>query len=86
MEEKSNDRSAQIDQRYMKNYQVILTKSYLVTVKAESALKAKRLTEFYTGDIADISTDRARREHHFKIEQISCSMNEGFDVKEIPNE
>jgi hypothetical protein len=70
----------------MKNYQVILTKSYIVTMRAENAPKAKQLAEFYTGDISDISTDEARKEHNFKIEQISCGMNEGFDAKEIPND
>lgn len=70
----------------MKNYQVILTKSYIVTMKAESASKAKQLAEFYTGDISDISTDQARKEHNFRIEQIACGMNEGFDINEIHND
>lgn len=67
----------------MKTYQVVLTKSYIVTMKAENAQKAKNLAEFYTGDIQDISTHQARKEQSFEIEQITCGMNEGFDVKEI---
>ncbi|MBU0722932.1 MAG: hypothetical protein V1646_02340 [bacterium] len=69
----------------MKTYQVILTKAYTVTINSNGETQAKRLAEFYTGDIQDISTNQARKEHDFNIEQITCGMNEGFDVKEISN-
>ncbi len=69
----------------MKTYQVTLTKAYMVTINANGETQAKRLAEFYTGDIQDISTGPTRKEHNFSIEQITCSMNEGFDVKEIFN-
>lgn len=69
----------------MKTYQVTLTKAYAVTINANGETQAKRLAEFYTGDIQDISTKQARKEHDFNIEQITCGMNEGFDVKEISN-
>ena len=49
----------------MKTYQVVLTKSYVVTVNAETKEKAKRFAEFYTGDIQDISTDENRRKSNF---------------------
>ena len=64
-------------------YQITLTKAYTVTINANGETQAKRLAEFYTGDIQDISTDQARKERNFSIEQIKCAMNEGFDVKEI---
>ena len=69
----------------MKTYKVILTKAYAVTINANGEAQAKRLAEFYTGDIQDISTDQTRKEHDFSIEQIKCGMNEGFDVEEISN-
>ena len=69
----------------MKTYQVSLTKAYTVTINANGKAQAKRLAEFYTSDIQDISTDQARKERNFSIEQIKCGMNEGFDVEEISN-
>lgn len=69
----------------MKTYQVTLTKAYTITINANEKVQAKRLAELYTGDIQDISTDQARKEHNFSIEQIKCGMNEGFDVEEISN-
>lgn len=69
----------------MKTYQVTLTKAYAVTINANGETQAKRLAEFYTGDIQDISTNKDRRGDSFSIEKIECSMNEGFDVKEISN-
>jgi len=69
----------------MKTYRVTLTKAYTVTINTNEKAQAKHLAEFYTGDIQDISTDQARKEHNFSIEQIKCGMNEGFDVEEISN-
>lgn len=69
----------------MKTYQVILAKAYTVTIDASDEERAKRFAEFYTGDIQDISTDKDRKGDSFSIEKIECSMNEGFDVKEISN-
>ncbi len=69
----------------MKTYQIILTKSYVVLVKAMSVQKAKRVAEFYTGDIKDISTDKEKKEYNFSIEEIKCGMNETFGANEIEN-
>jgi hypothetical protein len=70
----------------MKNYQVTLSKSYIVEIKAENTTKAKQLAEFYTGDIADISTDQDRKNYGFEIGQMICGMNEAFEVKEITHD
>ena len=64
----------------MKMYQITLTKAYTVTINADEKAQAKRLAEFYTGDIQDISTVQDRKKHGFNIEQIICGMNEAFDV------
>ena len=67
----------------MKTYQVVLTKSYTVTIHAKSEEQARRFSEFYTDDISDISTDKDRSENGFSIEEIECGINDGFDVKEV---
>lgn len=67
----------------MKTYQVILAKSFVVTVKACNAQKAKRVAEFYTNDIKDISAHEDRKKFHFLIEKIECEMNESLEVEEM---
>jgi hypothetical protein len=66
----------------MKAFKVVLTKSYIVTIKAEDEEKAKRYSEFFTGDIQDISSIQHRKKFNFEIEEIDCKMNEAFDVEE----
>lgn len=67
----------------MKTYQVALTKSYLVSVSAETKEQARRACEFYTNDIQDISTIENRKKERFLIENIECTVNETFDCHEI---
>ena len=67
----------------MKTYQVVLAKSYVVTVNAKTKEKAKRFAEFYTGDIQDISTVEHRRKSKFSIEEIDSRMNESLEAEEI---
>jgi len=67
----------------MKNYNIILTKSYIVEVKARNESEARHLAEFYTSDIVDISTDKDKKGHDFEIEQIGCGFNETFEANEI---
>jgi len=67
----------------MRKYQVVLSKSYLITINADSKELAKRYSEYYTGDIKDISTIEEKEKDKFNIEEIECGMNEAFDVIEI---
>ena len=67
----------------MKTYQVILAKSYAITIKAGSAQKAKRVAEFYTDDIKDISAHEDRKKFNFSIKEIECGMNESLEAKEV---
>ncbi len=67
----------------MKTYEVILTKSYVVKVRAENADLAKEFAQIYTNDIVDISTTKEREEQRFKINDIDCKLNEVFEVNEI---
>ncbi|MEW6202491.1 MAG: hypothetical protein AB1546_10975 [bacterium] len=67
----------------MKTYQVVITKSYLVSVIARTKEQARRVCEFYTNDIQDISTIENREKEKFQIENIECTMNDTFDCVEI---
>ena len=67
----------------MKTYSVLLTKSYIVTVKSETAQQAKNLAEFYTGDISDISSEDDKAEKGFEIEKIECKINESLEAVEV---
>ncbi|MBE7446980.1 MAG: hypothetical protein HS132_17880 [Planctomycetia bacterium] len=66
----------------MKTYQVVLTKSYLVSVSAKTKEQARRVCEFYTNDIQDISTIENREKEKFLIKNIECTVNETFDCHE----
>jgi hypothetical protein len=67
----------------MKTYQVVLTKSYLVSVSAKTKEQARRVCEFYTNDIRDVSTLENREKGEFLIKNIECTVNETFDCCEI---
>lgn len=67
----------------MKTFEVVLTKSYIVRIKAENENKARYYTELFTGDIQDISSEDDRKKFAFKIEKIDCKINEAFESKEI---
>ena len=67
----------------MKTFEVVLTKSYIVRVKAENEKKAKECSELFTGDIQDISSIDYRKKFYFEIEDINCKLNEAFEVQEV---
>jgi len=70
----------------MKTFEVVLTKSYIVTIKAENEQEAKENSEFFTCDIQDFSTAEDRKEFNFEIEDIECTINEAFDVFDVDEE
>ena len=70
----------------MKTFQVSLAKTYTVNIVAEDEEKARRLVEFYTGDIQDISTKNERLAENFLIEEIECQINDAIDCHEIEDE
>ena len=67
----------------MKKYEVLLTRSYIVTVYAEHEEQARRYTEFYLGDCPDLSKPKDQRDQKFKIEEIEMTFNKAFESKEI---
>jgi len=67
----------------VKTYEVVLTKSYIVTIKANNKEDAEEYSTLFTGDIQDISKIEDRRKLNFQIEEIDCKINETFGVEEI---
>ncbi len=67
----------------MKTFEVVLMKSYIVTIKAEDERKAREYAEFFTGDVQDLSSDEQRQEFGFQIKNIDCRINESFDSRAV---
>ena len=66
----------------MKTFEVVLTKSYIVRIKAANEKKAKEYSELFTGDIQNISSITDRKKFNFEIDGIDCKLNEAFEVQE----
>jgi len=67
----------------MKKYKVLLTKAYEVTITAEDEFKAKRYSEFFTGNIVDLSNEEDKKSFNFEIKEIECKMNDSFEVEKV---
>lgn len=64
----------------MNTYTVSLSRTYLVTIKAEDEYNAKRFSEFYLGDCMDLSSKKDRTENNFQIETIEMVYNEADEI------
>jgi hypothetical protein len=64
----------------MKTYKVGLTRTYLISIKAENEGRAERLSEFYLGDCTDQSTKKDRLENKFLVEDIELVYNEAKKI------
>ena len=67
----------------MNTYEVVLTKSYIVKIKTLDKISAKELSQFFTSDIQNISTNSDETELNFKIEEIECKSNEVYEINEL---
>ncbi len=67
----------------MKTFEIVLTKSYVVRVRAKNQTDASQLVELFTSDAQDISTENDRKNHNFTIQNIDCKVNEAMECKEI---
>lgn len=67
----------------MNTYEVVLTKSYIVKIKALDKDSAKEFSQIFTSDIQNISTNSDETELNFKIEEIECKSNEVFEIIEL---
>ena len=69
----------------MKSYEVLLSRSYVVTIQARNEEDALRHCEFYIGGEKDISTLKEKEVDQFRISEIEMMINDAFEVKEIEN-
>jgi hypothetical protein len=64
----------------MKTHKVALTRTYLVSIKAETEEKAKMFSEFYLGDCPDLSNKKEQLEKKFSVEDIEMVYNEAEEI------
>ena len=67
----------------MKTFKVALTRTYLVSIKADSEEMAKKYSEYYLGDCQDLSNDKEKIEKNFSIEDIELVYNEADEIVAI---
>ncbi len=64
----------------MKTYKVALTRTYLVSIKADTEEKAKRFSEFYLGDCPNLSNKKEQLEKKFSIGDVEMVYNEANEI------
>ncbi len=64
----------------MKTYKIALTRTYLVSIKAETEENAKRFSEFYLGDCPDLSNKKEQLANNFSLEDIEMVYNEADEI------
>lgn len=60
----------------MKKFKINLSRSYIITIKAENGEEACRFSEYYLGNCVDLSTQEDRINQQFNIEEIEMTYNE----------
>jgi len=64
----------------MKTFKIALTRTYLVTIKAENKDRAKQFSEYYFGDCPNLSDEKEQKENNFSIEEIEMVYNEAHEI------
>lgn len=64
----------------MKTYKLALTRTYVVSIKAENEDRAKIFSEYYLGHFPDLSTEKDRLEKNFFIEGIEMVWNDATEI------
>lgn len=67
----------------MKKYKVLLTRDYIVEIKANNENDAKECAEFFVSGGLDASTKIDQEKYNFQIERIKAVTNDAFEVEEI---
>ncbi len=67
----------------MKKYKVLLTRDYIVEIKANNENDAKECAEFFVSGGLDASTIIDQQKYNFQIERIKPVTNNAFEVEEI---
>lgn len=70
----------------MKKYRVLLTRDYVVEIKAKNKSEAKECAEFFVSGGLDASTIEDRRSYNFEIDRIKPITNNAFEIEEIKND
>ncbi|GEM_PF-642315 len=68
--------------KLMNKYKVALTRVYIVTINAENEEMAKRLSEFYLGNLPDLSNEKDRRTMKFSIDELEMAYNDAPEIIE----
>jgi hypothetical protein len=69
----------------MATFQVFLTRDYIVDIEAKNRREAAECTEFFVSGGLDASTEKEQEHWNFKILQIRPTVNEAFEIHEVPN-
>jgi hypothetical protein len=65
----------------MKEFQVALTRTYIVSLRAKTVDEAKMLSEYYLGDLTDLSTENERNEKQFSFDEIEMVYNHATEIE-----
>lgn len=68
----------------MPTYKIGLARTYLITIQADNAENAKRLSEFFVGE-SNLSTPDDQQEHNFVIDKIELLENDVFETDVLQN-
>ena len=64
----------------MNNYKLALTRTYLITIQAKNKKDAKLFSEYYLGDIPDLSDENVKIEKNFSFNDIELVFNEAHEI------
>ena len=67
----------------MKKFKVLLTRSYVVEINADSESEAKECSEFFISGGLDASIENERELYKFEILRIKPVINDAFEVEEL---
>lgn len=65
----------------MKNFKIILTRSYVLNVSSNNIESAKEVAEFFIGDPKDESNKDQQKKYLFKINDVEMVSNEADEVE-----
>lgn len=66
----------------MKTYKVLLHRDYIINIDANNKEEAMLLAEFFIAGEKDASTEKERKQHSFRINEIELVTNDAFEVEE----
>jgi hypothetical protein len=67
----------------MKKFKMILSRDYVIEIKAENEHTAVKYAQFYVGGDLDVSTRATRKKYNFKLKAIELITNDVYEVEEI---